>query len=115
MEKTNFCISLFLLISTSLCNQVDYKYEEYKNDEYNYNEYYDYNNQEPEDYTDDYSQGLNDHYNQNLLVSPIPPPIPPMPLPTLPPTPPPMGKKTFSNLNMMKYRLFMLKSKQIKL
>ena len=76
MEKTNFCISLFLLISTSLCNQVDYKYEEYKNDEYNYNEY------------DDYSQELNYYYDQNLLTPPNPPPLPI-------PTPPFMGKMTF--------------------
>ena len=112
MEKTNFCLLLFVCFFASFSNSQDYRYDDYNYD--NYDEY-DYNNQNPEDYTDNYSQGLNDHYNQNLLVSPIPPPIPPMPLPTLPPTPPPMGKKTFSNLNMMKYRLFMLKSKQFKL
>ena len=75
MEKTNFCILLFIVLLTSLCNsQYDYTY-----DEYNYNEYYDYNNQKSEDY-----------YDQNLLA----PPNLPAPLPMLPP-PPPIGKMTF--------------------
>ena len=56
MEKMNFCILLFFLISTSLSNPVDYKYDNYLYGEYNYQEYYDYKNQKPEDYTDDYSQ-----------------------------------------------------------
>ena len=92
MEKTNFCILLFILLLTSLCNsQYDYTYDDYENDEYNYNEYYDYNNKKSEDY-----------YDQNLLappnpppLPPIPPPIPPPPPPIPPPLPPPMGKITF--------------------
>ena len=114
MEKTNFCILLFMVLLTSLCNsQYDYTYDDYENDEYNYNEYYDYNNQKSEDY-----------YDQNLLAPPNPPPLPPIPPPNPPPPPPippplppPMGKITiFSILNtMMKYKLFTLKSKQIKL
>ena len=80
MEKTNFCILLFMVLLTSLCNsQYDYTYDDYENDEYNYNEYYDYNNQKSEDY-----------YDQNLLA----PPNLPAPLP-MPPPPPPMGKMTF--------------------
>ena len=47
MEKTN-CISLFVLFLASFCNSSDYKY-----DNYNYDEYYNYNNQKPEDYTDE--------------------------------------------------------------
>ena len=82
MEKTNFCILLFVVLLTSLCNS---QYADYKNDDFN--EYYDYNNQNPEDYTDDYSQGLNDYYDQNLLAPQNPRPLP-MP-------PPPMGKMTF--------------------
>ena len=113
MEKTNFCILLFMVLLTSLCNsQYDYTYDDYENDEYNYNEY------------DDYSQELNYYYDQNLLtppnpppLPPIPPPIPPPPPPIPPPLPPPMGKITFFSIlnTMMKYKLFMLKSKQIKL
>jgi len=94
MEKTNFCMLLFVLFFTSLCKSQDYRY-----DDYNYE--YDYNNQQPEDYTDDYSQDLYDYYDQDILAppnSPLPPPIPP-PIP-----PPPMGKMTFfSILNVMKY------------
>ena len=63
----------------SLCNSQDYKYNDY-----NYDQYSEYNNQKPEDYTDDYSQQLNDYYNQNLLAPSIPPP-----------PQPPMGKITF--------------------
>ena len=97
MEKSNSCILLFLVFLTSLCNAQDYTY-----DDYNYDAY-DYNNQQPEDYTDDYSQESNYYYDQNLL----PPPNPPAP---------PMSKMVFfSILNMMKYRFFKLKSKQIKL
>ena len=59
MEKTNFCILLFVIFLTSLSNSQDYRY-----DDYNYDEY-DYNNQQPEDYTDDYSQESNDNYHQN--------------------------------------------------
>ena len=81
MEKTNFCILLFVGFFTSLCNSDDYTY-----DDYNYNEY-DYNNQNPEDYSDDYSQDLNDYYDQNLLV--------PTNLPLPPPPSPPMGKIAF--------------------
>ena len=89
MEKTNFCILLFLVFSTSFCNANDYKYDNYKY-EYNYHENYDYDIQEPEDYTDDdYSQGLNDYYDPNLLAPQNPPPIP------MPPPPPSMGKMTF--------------------
>ena len=80
MEKTYFCILLFVVILTSLCNSQDYN-----NDEYNYNEYY--------DYQDDYSQDLNDYYDQNLLAPPNPPPLSRIPPPIPPPTPPPpMGK-----------------------
>ena len=69
MGKTNFCIFLFVVFLTSLCKSDDYKYNDY-------NEYYDYNNQQPEDYyTDNYSQESNDYYDQNLL----PPPNPPAP------------------------------------
>lgn len=102
MEKTNSCILLFLVFLTSICNSNYYEY-----DNYEYDEYY------PEDYTADYSQELNDYYDQNLLAPPNPPPLPPIPPPV---TPPPMSKITFfSILNMMKYKLFMVKSKQIKL
>ena len=74
MEKTNFCISLFMVLLTSLCNsQYDYTYDDYENDEYNYNEY------------DDYSQELNYYYDQNLLTPPNPPPLPPIPPPISPP------------------------------
>ena len=101
MEKTNFCILSFILFLSSSCNSQDYEYDDYK-----YDEDYDYNNQKPEDYTDDYSQDLNDYYDQNLLAPPNPPP-PPIP----PPPPRPMGKMTlFSTLDMMKYKLFTLKS-----
>ena len=80
MEKTNFCILLFVIFLTSLCNSQDYRY-----DDYNYDEY-DYNNQPPEDYTDDYSQESNYNYDQNLVPPPNPllsPPIPP-PIPSPP-------------------------------
>ena len=88
-----------------MCNSNDYTYDSYEYDEYYYQEKYDYNNQNTEDYTD--------YYDQNLLAPPNPPPLPPIPPPV---TPPPMSKITFfSILNMMKYRLFMVKSKQIKL
>ena len=92
MEKTSFCIFLFLVFLTSLCNSNDYKYyDDYKYDDYIYD--YDYDNQKPEDYIDDYSQELNEYYDQNLLAPPNPPA-------------PPMSKMTFfSILNMMKYRL----------
>ena len=53
MEKTNFCILLFVIFLTSLCNSQVYRY-----DDYNYNEY-DYN---------------------NLLPPPIPPPPPMAPM-----------------------------------
>ena len=79
MEKTNFCILLFVGFFTSLCNSQDYRY-----DDYNYEEY-DYNNQPPEDYTDDYSQESNYNYDQNL----VPPPNPPLSPPIPPPIPPP--------------------------
>ena len=94
MEKTNSCILLFVVFLTSLCNSDEYNYNDYKNDQYNYDHYYDYNSKKPEDYTDDYSQGLNDYYNQNLLAPPNTLP----PLPTSLPIPPPsssMGKITF--------------------
>ena len=75
----HFIICSFL---ASFCNSNDYKY-----DNYNYDEYYDYNNQKPEDYTDDYSQDSNDYYDQNVLAPPNPPPPhltpPPIPPPTL--------------------------------
>ena len=90
MEKTNFCILLFVIFLTSLCNSQDYRY-----DDYNYDEY-DYNDQQPEDYTDDYSQESNDYYDQNLLPPPNPPLPPPIPPPITPPPPmAPMGKMTF--------------------
>ena len=86
MDKTNFCILLFVIFLTSLCNSQDYRY-----DDYNYDEY-DYNNQQPEDYTDDYT----DYYYQNLLPPPNPPLPPPIPPPIQPPPPmAPMGKMTF--------------------
>ena len=89
MGKTNFWTLLFVGFFISLCNSQDYKY-----DDYDYNQYYDYNNQKPDDYTDDYSQGLNDYYNQNLLAPPNT--LPPLPTsPPIPPPPPPMGKITF--------------------
>ena len=72
----HFIICSFL---ASFCNSSDYKY-----DNYNYDEYYDYKNQKPEDYTDDYSQDSNDYYDQNLLAPPNPPPphlTPPPPSP----------------------------------
>ena len=53
MDKTNFCILLFVIFLTSLCNSQVYRY-----DDYNYNEY-DYN---------------------NLLPPPIPPPPPMAPM-----------------------------------
>ena len=88
MDKTNFCILLFVIFLTSLCNSQDYRYDDYTYDEY------DYNDQQPEDYTDDYSQQLNDYYNQNLLAPPNP--LPSLPTsPSIPPPPPPMGKITF--------------------
>ena len=87
MEKTNFCLLLFVGFLSSFCYSNDYKSYDYKNNEYNYNEYYDYDNQKPEDYTNDYSQDLNDYYDQNLLVPPNPPPPPLRP-------PPLMGKIT---------------------
>ena len=83
MDKTNFCILLFVIFLTSLCNAQEYTY-----DDYNYDAY-DYNNQQPEDYTDDYSQESNYYYDQNLLA-----PSNPLPLPPIPPAPP-MGKMTF--------------------
>ena len=36
---------------TSLCNSDEYNYNDYKNDQYNYDHYYDYNSKKPEDYT----------------------------------------------------------------
>ena len=84
MEKTNFCILLFFVFLTSMCNSNDYTYDSYEYDEYYYQEKYDYNNQNTEDYTD--------YYDQNLLAPPNPPPLPPIPPPE---TPPPMGKITF--------------------
>ena len=95
MEKTNFCILLFFVFLTSMCNSNDYTYDSYEYGEYYYHEKYDYNNQNPEDYTDDYGQGLNDYYDQNLLAPPNPPPLPPIPLPT---SPPPMGKIIFFSI-----------------
>ena len=79
MEKTLFCISLFLVFLTSLCYSDDYNYDDYKYNEYNYNDY-------------DYSQELNDYYDHNLLAPPNPPPSPPPPMG-------PMGKITFFFLN----------------
>ena len=98
MEKTHFCILLFLLFITSLCNSNDYKNDNYKYyDEYNY----DYNNQIPEDYTDDYKQELNDYYDHNILAPLNPPPQPPS-LPLPPPTPMvPIGKITFFYLEYL--------------
>ena len=93
MEKIYFCISLLVVFSTSFCIANDYRYDDYKNDDYN--EYYDYNNQNPEDYTYDYSNDLNDYYNQNLLAPPNPPPPLSIPSPITPPPPPPMGKITY--------------------
>ena len=94
MEKTNFYNFLFLVFLTSFCNSNDYEYENYKYDEYDYLENYNYDNQKPEDYTDDYSQGLNDYYDQNLLAPPNPLPSLPTSPPIPPPPPPPMGKIT---------------------
>ena len=95
MEKTHFCILLFLVYLASICNSQDYKYDDYNYDDYDY-----YNNQKPGDYTDNYSQDLNDYYDQNLLAPPNPPPFPPIPPPIPPTTPPPMpGKMIFSILN----------------
>ena len=88
MEKTNFYNFLFLVFLTSFCNSNDYEYENYKYDEYDYLENYNYDNQKPEDYTDytdDYSQGLDDYYDQNLFGPPNPP--------RLPTPPPPMGRQ----------------------
>ena len=78
MEKIYFCISLLVVFSTSFCIANDYRYDDY-------NEYYDYNNQNPEDYNYDYSEDLNDYYDQNLLAPPNPPPLPPIPPPISPP------------------------------
>ena len=94
MEKTNFCILLFFVFLTSMCNSNDYTYDSNEYDEYYYHEKYDYNNQNPDDYNDDYGQGLNDYYDQNLLAPLNPLPLPPIPLPT-PPPPPLMGKIAF--------------------
>ena len=93
MEKIYFCISLLVVFSTSFCIANDYRYDDYKNDDYN--EYYDDNNQNPKDYTYDYSEDLNDYYDQNLLAPPNPPPLLPIPSPITPPLPPPMGKITY--------------------
>ena len=82
MEKTNFCILLFVGFFKSFCNSQDYRYDDYNYD--NYDEY-DYNNQNPEDYTDDYSQELNEYYDQNQLAPPNPPA-------------PPMSKMTFFSI-----------------
>ena len=94
MEKTNICILLFVVFLISLCNSDEYEYD-HKNDQYNYDQYYNYNIQKPEDYTDDYSQQLNDYYNQNLLAPQNPLPSLPTSPPIPPPPPPPMGKITF--------------------
>ena len=91
MEKIYFCISLLVVFSTSFCIANDYRYDDYKNDDYN--EYYDYNNQNPEDYNYDYSEDLNDYYDQNLLAPPNPPPLPV-------PTPPFMGKMSFFSISI---------------
>ena len=93
MEKIYFCISLLVVFSTSFCIANDYRYDDYKNDDYN--EYYDYNNQNPEDYTYDYSEDLNDYYDLDYLDNPNPPPPLPIPSPITPPPPPPMGKITY--------------------
>ena len=95
MEKTHFCILLFLVFLASICNSQDYKYDDY--DDYNYDDYDYYNNQKPGDYTDNYSQDLNDYYDQNLLAPPNPPTLPPIPPPMPPPIPPPTqpGKMIF--------------------
>ena len=82
MEKTNFCILLYLVFLASLSNSQDYKYDDY-----------DY-----EDYADDYLQ------SSPCTCPPNPPPLPCIPPPIPPPLP--MGKMIFfSILNMMKYRL----------
>ena len=86
MEKINFCILLLVFFLTSFCIANDYRYDDF-------NEYYDYNNQNPEDYTYDYSEDLNNYYDQNLLAPPNPPPPLPIPSPITPP--PPMGKITY--------------------
>ena len=96
MEKINFCILLLVVFLTSFCIANDYRYDDYKNDDYN--EYYDYNNQNPKDYTYDYSEDLNDYYDLDYLENPNPPPPLPIPSPITPPPPPPpppMGKITY--------------------
>ena len=80
---------LYSIILTSLCNS---QYDDY-------NEYYDYNSQNPEDYNYDYSEDLDDYYDLdyldlNPLAPPNPPPPLPIPSPITPPPPPPMGKIT---------------------
>ena len=79
MDKTNFCILLYLVFLASLCYSQDYKYDDYDDNNY------DYNTCPP------------------CTCPPNPPPLPCIP-PPIPP--PPMGKMIFfSILNMMKYRL----------
>ena len=71
MEKTNFCFLLYLVFLASLSNSQDYKYDDY-----------DYNN-----YADDYLQ------SSPCNCPPNPPPLPCIP-PPIPP-PPPMSKMIF--------------------
>ena len=84
MEKTHFCILIFLVFLTS-CNSDDYIYDDYDYNDYNYN---DYDNQRSYDNNADYSQELNDYYDHNLLAPPNPPLLPPTPMG-------PMGKISF--------------------
>ena len=76
MERTNFCIFLFLAFLSLLCNSEDYKYDDYKYNEYNYDdENYYYHNKKSEDYTEE----LNDYYGHQNLLAPAPLPKPQSP------------------------------------
>ena len=128
MEKTHFCILLFLAFITSLCNSDDYKelherlvqlnkeerkiveereeiqqmLEDTLDDPYKYD---DYNYDNKYDYDNQKPDDYTDDYSQGLndyynqnLLAP-PNTLPPLPSsPPIPPPPPPMGKTTFFSI-----------------
>ena len=70
MERTNFCIFLFLAFLSLLCNSEDYKYDNYKYNEYNYDdENYDYYHDKK---SEDYTEELNDYHGHQNLLAPAP-------------------------------------------